>query len=222
MRRVGAKGGPSVGELAVAVAIQRACAPGPKRELGEFGCESAAPVVFAGIRVQRAGLSSRRAADSESQLEQAQVAAAKHEVVPPGTPLRPSLVDPYRAFIRETLEKFPTLTASRLYDMVCERGYAGQRQPLPPPGQHDATAPAGRGLPAFAHAAGRTNANRLGSLRPPADRPARRPLMGFVVVLSYSRRIFLRFFLDARMDSFLRGHVEAFSRVWRIGQDAAV
>ena len=33
---VGAKDGPSVGELAVAVAIQRACAPGPKRELGEF------------------------------------------------------------------------------------------------------------------------------------------------------------------------------------------
>src|SRR5216684_1685016 len=33
---VGAKGGPSVGELAVAVAIQRACEPGPKRELGEF------------------------------------------------------------------------------------------------------------------------------------------------------------------------------------------
>jgi hypothetical protein len=39
---------------------------------------------------------------------------------------------------------------------------------------------------------------------------ARRPLMAFVMVLSYSRRIFLRFFLDARMDSFLRGHVEAF------------
>ena len=34
--------------------------------------------------------------------------------------------------------------------------------------------------------------------------------MAFVMVLSYSRRIFLRFFLDARMDSFLRGHVEAF------------
>jgi hypothetical protein len=30
---------------------------------------------------------------------------------------------------------------------------------------------------------------------------ARRPLMGFVAVLSYSRRIFLRFFLNARMDS---------------------
>ena len=33
---LGAKGGPSVGELAVAVAIQRACLPGPKRDLAEF------------------------------------------------------------------------------------------------------------------------------------------------------------------------------------------
>src|SRR6202158_4127495 len=33
---LGAKGGPSVGELAVAVAVQRACSPGPKRDLAEF------------------------------------------------------------------------------------------------------------------------------------------------------------------------------------------
>lgn len=30
-------------------------------------------------------------------------------------------------------------------------------------------------------------------------------------VLSYLRTIFLRFFLDAYMDSFLRGHVEGFA-----------
>jgi len=42
---------------------------------------------------------------------------------------------------------------------------------------------------------------------------ARRPLMAFVAVLSFSRQIFLRFFLDARMESFLRGHVGAFA-VW--------
>jgi len=34
--------------------------------------------------------------------------------------------------------------------------------------------------------------------------------MAFVMVLSYSRQIFLRFFLDARMENFLRGHVTAF------------
>ena len=35
-------------------------------------------------------------------------------------------------------------------------------------------------------------------------------LMAFVMVLSYSRQIFLHFFLDARMENFLRGHVAAF------------
>jgi hypothetical protein len=40
---------------------------------------------------------------------------------------------------------------------------------------------------------------------------ARRPLMAFVMVLSYSRQIFLHFFLDARLESFLRGHVGAFT-----------
>ena len=41
---------------------------------------------------------------------------------------------------------------------------------------------------------------------------ARRPLMAFVMELSHSRMIFLRFFLDARMDSFLRGHVVSVPR----------
>jgi len=35
--------------------------------------------------------------------------------------------------------------------------------------------------------------------------------MAFVMVLSFSRQIFLRFFLDARMSNFLRGH-EALGR----------
>ncbi|MCQ4319650.1 hypothetical protein [Stutzerimonas stutzeri] len=37
--------------------------------------------------------------------------------------------------------------------------------------------------------------------------------MAFVMVLSYSLRIFLRFFLDARMEDFLRGH-EAACTAW--------
>ena len=38
---------------------------------------------------------------------------------------RSSQLDPYMPFILETLEKFPDLTASRLYEMVRERGYGG-------------------------------------------------------------------------------------------------
>jgi transposase len=41
-------------------------------------------------------------------------------------------------------------------------------------------------------------------------RRARRQLTAFVIVLSCSRQIFLRFFPDARLTSFLRGHLAAF------------
>jgi transposase len=42
-----------------------------------------------------------------------------------GPPPRPSQIDAYLPFIRQTLETFPTLTASRLYAMARERGYRG-------------------------------------------------------------------------------------------------
>ena len=41
------------------------------------------------------------------------------------SPARGSRIDPYLPFILATLQKFPTLTASRLYAMVRERGYCG-------------------------------------------------------------------------------------------------
>jgi len=42
-----------------------------------------------------------------------------------GPPRRRLTVDPYLPFIDDMLGKFPTLTASRLYSMVWERGYRG-------------------------------------------------------------------------------------------------
>ena len=125
-------------------------------------------------------------------------------------PLRPSRVDPYREFIRVKLEAFPTLTAARLYVMVCERGYLGSQShfrrivaTLRPRRPAEAflrlrTLPGEQAQVDWAHF-GHLTIGR-----------ARRPLMAFVMVLSHSRRIFLRFFLDARIDSFLQGHVQAF------------
>ena len=135
----------------------------------------------------------------------------EREVVPAAIPLRPSLVDAYRSFICETLEKYPTLAASRLHDMVCERGYAGQAshfrylvstmRPRPPAEAYLRL----RTLPGEEMQVDWAHFGHLQIGR------ARRPLMGFVMVLSYSRRVFLRFCLNAQMDSFLRGHVEAFA-----------
>ena len=142
----------------------------------------------------------------------------EREVVPPGTPLRPSLVDPYRSFMRETLEKYPTLAASRLHDMVCERGYAGQASHFRYLVSTMRPRPAAeaylrlRTLPAEQMQCDWGHFGHLQIGR------ASRPLMGFVMVLSYSRRVFLRFCLNAQMDSFLRGHVEAFAAFGALGR----
>jgi len=78
---VGAKDGPSVGELAVAVAIQRACAPGPKRDLGEF-LDASLPRLSCLPGSAFSGQAFHRVAQqvTERQLEQAQVAVAKAAV----------------------------------------------------------------------------------------------------------------------------------------------
>lgn len=78
---VGAKNGPSVGELAVAVAIQRACSPGPKRDLMEFLDESV-PRLSCLPGSAFSGQAYHRVAQqvSDQQLEQAQIAIAKAAV----------------------------------------------------------------------------------------------------------------------------------------------
>jgi transposase len=122
-----------------------------------------------------------------------------------------SQADPFLPFIRATLERFPTLTASRLYAMVRERGYPGRpdhfrhivacHRPRPP-------AEAYLRLRTLPGEQAQVDWGHFGHL---TIGRARRPLMAFVIVLSYSRQIFLRFFIDARLTSFLRGHLAAFS-----------
>ena len=123
---------------------------------------------------------------------------------------RASKIDAYLPFIRQTLEAFPTLTASRLYVMAYGRGYRGSpdhfrhliacHRPRP-------KAEADLRLRTLPGEEGQVDWGHFGHLE---IGRARRPLMAFVMVLSYSRQIFLRCFLDARMENFLRGHVAAF------------
>jgi len=127
-----------------------------------------------------------------------------------GAVQRPSRIDPYLPFIHETLRKFPSLTASRLYAMVAERGYRGNihhfrhmvalHRPRPAPEAY-------LRLRTMPGEVGEVDWASFGHLQ---IGRARRPLMAFVMVLAWSRQIWLRFFLDARMDSFLAGHVGAF------------
>jgi transposase len=124
---------------------------------------------------------------------------------------RPSMVDPFVPFIIEQLDKYPKLRSSRLFVMIKERGYPGgpdhlrrvigRLRPKKPAEafQRLRTLPGEQAQVDWAHF-GKLEIGR-----------ARRPLWAFVVVLSYSRRIFLRFFPGASMPFFVRGHVEAFT-----------
>ena len=124
--------------------------------------------------------------------------------------IRASILDPYLPLIVEKLEEYPTLTAVRLEQMARVRGYTGasshfrarvaQMRPRKVPEAYLrlSTLPGEQSQLDWAHF-GHLHIGR-----------AKRPLMAFVMVLSWSRRIFLRFYLHARTDSFIRGHVEAF------------
>jgi transposase len=131
-----------------------------------------------------------------------------------GQPTRPFQIDPYLPFIRQTLDKFPTLTASRLYVMVRERGYCGGPDHFRHLIAHYRPRPKAEAylrLRTFAGEQAQIDWGHFGTLE---IGRARRPLLAFVMVLSYSRSIYLRFFLNCRMENFLRGHVGAFT-AWR-------
>lgn len=130
---------------------------------------------------------------------------------PPARPQRPARIDPYLPFILESLRRYPGLPASRLYQMCRERGYRGS-------GEHFRHMIARHRPPRVVEAYLRTHVlpgehgqvdwAHFGTIK--VGR-AERALLAFVCVLSYSRRIFLRFYLGQRVENFLRGHVAAFA-----------
>src|SRR5450631_2301312 len=111
----------------------------------------------------------------------------ERSAVPPGGALRPSLIEPYRNFILETLQKYPTLTASRLHDMVCERGYAGQASHFRYLVSTMRTRPPAEAFLRLRTLPGEEMQCDWAHFGYLAIGRARRPLMGFVMVLSYSR-----------------------------------
>ena len=124
---------------------------------------------------------------------------------------RPSIVEPYRAFIVETLTKYPTLRASRLYTMVRERGYPGAADHFRALVARLRPRPAAEAYLRLRTLPGEQSQCDWGHFGKLTVGRAVRPLMAFVMVLSYSRQLFLRFYPGAAMAYFLRGHVEAFS-----------
>ena len=123
---------------------------------------------------------------------------------------RATMLDPYLPFIRETLTQYPRLRATRLFEMVKGRGYTGsvvQLRRWVRTLRPAVTPTAYRRLTTLMGEEAQVDWGAFGSIR---IGHGVRPLSGFVMVLSYSRALFALFTLDQTLESFLRGHVEAF------------
>jgi hypothetical protein len=118
-----------------------------------------------------------------------------------GQTLRPSIIDPYLEFVRQTLDQHPRLRATRIYQMIRERGYTGSVVQLRravarlrPPAREAFlrlhTFPAEQAQVDWAHF-GHVAVGR-----------AKRALSCFVITLSYSRALYLEFFFDQTMENF--------------------
>ena len=128
----------------------------------------------------------------------------------PGAQIRPSALDPYKPFLLATLEQYPRLRATRLHEMLRVRGYPGsavQVRRWVRTVRPAARAEAYLRLETLPGEQGQVDWGNFGAF--PIGR-ARRELSCFVLVLSWSRAVYARFALDQTLESFLRGHVEAF------------
>jgi len=138
---------------------------------------------------------------------------AQQGVAQPAPRRRRSMLDVFVPWIQETFDRYPKLPASVLYEMAKKRSYPGGedhfRHRIALLGLRPRAAPEAffqlRTLPGeqaqvdWAHFGTRKVEGGV------------RRLYAFVMVLSYSRYLFFRFFYDARLPSFLAGHVGAFS-----------
>jgi transposase len=124
--------------------------------------------------------------------------------------VRPSMLDPYKGLIAGVLEKHPRLRATRLLQMMRERGYTGSAVQLRryvrlvrPESQAEAYL----ALQTLPGEQGQVDWGNFGRIQ---VGHASRSLSCFVLVLSWSRAMYAHFTLDQKLESFMLGHVLAF------------
>lgn len=125
--------------------------------------------------------------------------------------IRKSMLDAYVDFIKATFKEYPTLNARRLWQMVRERGYQGasdhfrhmvaRYRPL-------RSEEAYLRLSTLPGEQAQVDWASFGRIK---IGDAERKLYGFIMVLSWSRHLFLRFYLNQSTANFQRGHLEAFA-----------
>ncbi len=127
------------------------------------------------------------------------------------TPARTTQLEPFIPLIIATWQQYPKLPASRLYEMCRERGYKGSPHHFRHMVASYRPRPVAEAFLRIRTLPGEQAQVDWGHFGKLAVGKASRHLSAFVMVLSYSRRIFLHFYLGQQSENFLRGHEAAFA-----------
>lgn len=149
---------------------------------------------------------------AELKLPWRTVEAALSDKPTPRPAPRKSVTDSWEGFVRETLERHPRLRATRIFEMIRSRGYDGKVVPV----RRLVRRLRPRWEEAFFRLSvlpGEQAQVDWADFGPVTVGRASRRLSAFVLTLSWSRTFSFRFFYDQTLESFLSGHVEAFSDI---------
>lgn len=124
---------------------------------------------------------------------------------------RPTALDPFLPLIRDTLAQYPQLRATRVHEMLRSRGYPGSAVQVRRAVRRLRPAAPSEAYLRLSSLPGEVAQVDWGGFGVVRIGRGTRPLSGFVMVLAYSRALHAVFTLDQTLESFLRGHVEAFT-----------
>lgn len=124
--------------------------------------------------------------------------------------VRGAMIDEYLPFVRSVLEKYPKLTGTRVFEMVKARGYAGGVDHFRDMLARHRPKPAAEAYLRLRTIRGEQAQVDWACFGKVKIGNAERPLYGFVMVLSWSRHIFLKFYTGLATTNFLQGHSDAF------------
>lgn len=123
---------------------------------------------------------------------------------------RLSIMEPFLDFIAMTLESYPEITATRMHQMIKERGFQGSVYPVRRAMKKLKTK-RGRAYQSLLFMPGEAAQVDWADFGKFEVSPGIfRRLQCFVMVLAYSRKIFAKIYFDQKMGSLLEAHVAAF------------
>jgi len=123
---------------------------------------------------------------------------------------KPSILEPFKPYLVERLAEYPELTATRLLLELKDRGYPGGLAVIRRYVRKIRVARSRKAYLRVETEPGEQAQVDWGSFGQMRIGSTTRPLSCFVMVLSWSRAMYVDFSLDQRLDTFLRMHERAF------------